>query len=305
MDYDILPPTDDWIFKLLFGDERNKSMLIDLLKSFVELPDEEYELTFMDTHLKPEAGDDKLGILDVKVRTKSGKVIDIEIQVNPVRSIGKRISFYKSKLIVEQIAKGDYYSVIEKVICVCITDYVLFQDKTDYLNSFRFFNPRNGLCFEEIPEEVYTLELPKVPALSDGSAVWQWTQFLRAKRKEEFEMVAVQNPEIRKAVDTLYELSADERTRAEYELHMRAVRDRAWLRQDGYEAGLQAGRQEGLQAGRQEGLQAGRQEGLQAGLRAGRQEGLQAVVRNLKAMGESADKIAGITGLSLDEIKRL
>jgi predicted transposase/invertase (TIGR01784 family) len=246
MDYDILPPTDDWIFKLLFGDERNKSMLIDLLRSVLALPEEEYDLVFLDTSLKPEAEDDKLGILDIKVQSKSGKVIDVEIQVNPVKSIGKRISFYKSKLIVEQIAKGDYYSVIEKVICVCITDYTLFPGEKDYLNGFRFCNLRNGLCFEDIPEEVYTLELPKVPAVSDGTAVWQWTQFLRAKRKEEFEMVAVQNPEIRKAVDTLYELSADERTRAEYELHMKAVRDRAWLRQDGYEEGLQKGREEVL-----------------------------------------------------------
>ncbi|WP_461256941.1 PD-(D/E)XK nuclease family transposase [Treponema sp. R80B11-R83G3] len=51
MDFKILPPTDDWIFKLLFGDERNKSMLIDLLKAFVELPQEEYELSFLDTSL--------------------------------------------------------------------------------------------------------------------------------------------------------------------------------------------------------------------------------------------------------------
>lgn len=49
-------------------------MLIDLLKSFVDLPDEEYELTFLDTRLKPEAEGDKLGIVDVKVRTKSGKL---------------------------------------------------------------------------------------------------------------------------------------------------------------------------------------------------------------------------------------
>ena len=71
---------NDWIFKLLFGDIRHKSMLINLLKGFVELPDEEYELTFLDTHLKPETEDDKLGILDVKVQTKSGKIINIEIQ---------------------------------------------------------------------------------------------------------------------------------------------------------------------------------------------------------------------------------
>ena len=71
MDKEILSPTDDWIFKLLFGDERNKSILIDLLGSFVELPQEEFELTYLDTYLKPESEDDKLGILDVKVKTKT------------------------------------------------------------------------------------------------------------------------------------------------------------------------------------------------------------------------------------------
>ena len=74
MDYEIISPIDDWIFKLLFGDDRRKNLLINLLKTFVELPGEEYELTFLDTHLKPEMEDDKLGILDVKVKTKSGKI---------------------------------------------------------------------------------------------------------------------------------------------------------------------------------------------------------------------------------------
>ena len=52
MNYDVLLPIDDWIFKLLFGDERRKNLLINLLKAFVELPDEEYDLTFLDTHPK-------------------------------------------------------------------------------------------------------------------------------------------------------------------------------------------------------------------------------------------------------------
>jgi predicted transposase/invertase (TIGR01784 family) len=76
---EILPPASDWVFKLLFGDERNKDNLINLLKTFIELPNEEYELIFLDPHLKPEAEDDKLGILDVKVKTKSGRILNIEI----------------------------------------------------------------------------------------------------------------------------------------------------------------------------------------------------------------------------------
>ena len=263
MDYEILPPVDDWVFKLLFGDERHKSMLIDLLKSFVALPDEEYELTFLDTHLKPEAEDDKLGILDVKVKTKTGKIIDIEIQINPVKNIGRRLSFYKSKLIVGQIGESDQYSVIQKVICICITDYELFPGIQDYLNGFRFYNPKNGLCFEDIPEELFTLELPKVPARNDGTGAWEWMQFLRSKRREEFEMAAAQNPEIRKAVNTLYELSADEKTRAEYEYRLKARRDAKWLMEETAELARDDGRQEGLRKGLQKGLQKGRQEGRQ------------------------------------------
>jgi flagellar biosynthesis/type III secretory pathway protein FliH len=76
-------------------------------------------------------------------------------------------------------------------------------------------------------------------------------------------MAAEKNPEIRKAVDTLYELSADERTRAEYEMHMRAVRDRAWLKDEGVQEGLRKGRMEGRLEGRLEGWQEGRQEGVQ------------------------------------------
>jgi len=60
---------------------------------------------------------------------------------------------------------------------------------------------------------------------------------------EEFEMVAVQNPEIRKAVNTLYELSADEKVRAEYEMRQKAWRDRMSAIDGAYEEGEQKGEQ--------------------------------------------------------------
>jgi predicted transposase/invertase (TIGR01784 family) len=142
------------------------------------------------------------------------------------------------------------------------------------LNSFRFYNRKNGLCFEDIPEEVYTLELPKVPALPDGTSGWEWMQFLRAKRKEEFEMAAMQNPEIRKAVDTLYEISADEKVRSEYEMRQKAWRDRMSQNEGYYQEGLQKGRQEGLQE----------------------------IAQNLKAMGFSADQIRKATGLTEEQL---
>ena len=273
MEYEILSPVNDWIFKLLFGDIRHKSMLISLLKGFVELPEEEYELTFLDTHLKPETDDDKLGILDIKVQTKSGKIINIEIQVNPVKNIGKRLSFYKSKLIVGQINESEDYSIIQKVVCICITDYILFPNAADYLNDFSFYNRKNNFNFDDIPEEVYTLELPKVPAQTDGTTVWEWMKFLKSKTKEDFEMIAMKNPEIRKAVNTLYELSANDKVRAEYEQRQKAWRDRKAV----YDYMLD-----------------------EALLKSHT-----AIARKMKSYGDSIEKIKAITGLSVEDIINL
>jgi len=242
---DILPPTDDWVFKLLFGDERNKSMLIDLLQSIVELPKEDFELTFLDTHLKKEFEEDKLGILDVKVKTASGKIINIEIQVNPQNYIGKRVSFYKSRMVLGQIKEGDKYDVIQKVICILITSFPLFPKKHDYLNNFRFYNPKNNLLFEKIPEEIITLELSKLPEYNDGSILYSWLQFLKSRKKEDFEMVAETNLEIRKAVDTLFHLSADEVIRTAYYDRLQADLDRNSQLGEARDEGRNEGRNEG------------------------------------------------------------
>ncbi|MCL2087720.1 MAG: Rpn family recombination-promoting nuclease/putative transposase, partial [Oscillospiraceae bacterium] len=81
---EILSPTDDYIFKLIFGDENDVEQLTSLLQSVLKLSPGEYkEITIGDSHLLREAKTDKLGILDVKVKIKSGKIINIEIQVKP------------------------------------------------------------------------------------------------------------------------------------------------------------------------------------------------------------------------------
>ena len=71
----------DIIFKLFFADKRNIEFLTDFLKSALSIPIEEYEeVIIVDPHLKREHPTDKLGIIDVKLKTVSGKIIHIEIQ---------------------------------------------------------------------------------------------------------------------------------------------------------------------------------------------------------------------------------
>jgi predicted transposase/invertase (TIGR01784 family) len=74
--------TNDHIFKRVFGDERNTDILAAFLKTVLDIPAEDYEeIKICDPIFKMEGEDDKIGILDLKVRTKSGKIIDVEMQV--------------------------------------------------------------------------------------------------------------------------------------------------------------------------------------------------------------------------------
>jgi predicted transposase/invertase (TIGR01784 family) len=101
-------PKVDVAFKLLFGDLRSKNILVDFLKAVLPgLAEEEFEeLAIADPHLKREFGGDKLEILDVKIRTAGGKLIDIEIQISAVPEMRSRISYYLSNMITEQIGMG-------------------------------------------------------------------------------------------------------------------------------------------------------------------------------------------------------
>jgi hypothetical protein len=63
----ILSPLLDFVFRLLFGDQRNIRLLAAFLKTSLDLPPGEYDrLAIMDPHLKKESEEGKSGVLDVK-----------------------------------------------------------------------------------------------------------------------------------------------------------------------------------------------------------------------------------------------
>jgi hypothetical protein len=61
---DILPPKNDVVFKLLFGDQYNGDLIIDLQEAVIRLPEEEYsKITVADPHLMRKHPDKKRRIL--------------------------------------------------------------------------------------------------------------------------------------------------------------------------------------------------------------------------------------------------
>jgi len=220
----LLPVKSDFIFKLIFGDQRNTDILTGFLKSVLDIPEEEYDyLTVIDPHLKKESLTDKYAILDVKVHTKSGGIIQVEIQVAPIPDMIPRVIYGQSKMVTEQMASGDNWGIIKRVISIIITDFTLVPGNGKYHNQFRY-RSMDGTEFTKLME-IDTLELEKIPLETDGTELWPWVKFIKSDSEEALDVIAEKNPQIKKAVGVLKELSADERTRMLYEEREKTRRD--------------------------------------------------------------------------------
>jgi len=216
---------NDAVFRMFFADERNQDLLVSFLKSVLRLPDDDYnEIVITDPHLLPEYKGDKLGVIDVKLRTKNGRVIHIEIQLKVTSETRERIIFYDAKLITEQLGSGDDYEKINQVISIIITNETLIKNNALYHHRFTFYDSDAKLEFSDIIE-IHTLELSKLPEGMDGTLLYDWAKFIDAETEEEFNMVAERNPEVQKAVVRLEVLSGDERARYIAEMEEKARRD--------------------------------------------------------------------------------
>ena len=68
-----------------------------------------------------------------------------------------------------------------------------------------------------------------------------------------------------------------------------------------YQDALQEGEQKGLTRGLQRGLT----RGLQKGWKKGKQEGKQEIALNLLRLGMSAEQVAQVTGLTVEQVRQL
>jgi predicted transposase/invertase (TIGR01784 family) len=273
MEKKILSATYDFIFKLIFGSEKNADILASFLMAVLKLPEAEYEsLTIIDPNLPKEFEDDKHGILDVKLRLKSGKIIDIEIQVKLLPHLRERIMFYTSKMITEQIRSGNKYHVIKPVVTILIMDSAMYQDDETYHHKFELYDREHGVLFSELMG-IHVLELPKLPETDDKTGLWEWLKFIKTNNEEELNMLASRSPALSKAVGIRMELSRDERLHLIAEAREKARRDEEDL--------LWGARQEGLQ------------------------EGILTVGRQMLKSGMPIREIAEITGIAEEEVSRL
>ena len=243
---ELLSARSDYIFKLIFADERNINCLKDFLQAVLCLGNEEFRaLKITDPYLQKESTDDKLGILDVKLETTGGHIIDIEVQLWSLPDMRNRVTYYLSKMVTEQLGAGSPYSDLRRAISIVIVDFPLITESDSHHTMYQMLERTEYFPFNDLTE-INVLDLTKIPENQSDNLI-NWMKFLKAEREEEFEMLARQNPQINQAYAFLRDLSADEATRLRNESRLKAKRDE-WSR-------LAGAKQEGLEEGEVIGIQ--------------------------------------------------
>ena len=185
MEPEYLPPTSDYVFKKIFGDPNNLyDILADFLKAVItDLQDQELEkIVLRDTHVLPNIQDDKFGILDVMVELRSGKLIDIEIQVIDRKDMEQRTCFYLSHLVSSQLSSGERYRSIKPSIAIIITKYNWIKDSENYHNTYKFYDKENNSSFGDTMT-IHTVELTKLKDNDIKTSLYNWIKFFNSKSK--------------------------------------------------------------------------------------------------------------------------
>jgi predicted transposase/invertase (TIGR01784 family) len=226
-----------------------------MLASVVKLPEDDLrgEIVFSDPHVYPDHADGKIGVLDIKIRVKSKKVIDVEMQKEKIAYLRERVVFYSSGTIREQSAAGDdEYEKINRVISVVITNHPVITEDNAHHHRFTLYDPETRLEFTDLIE-IHIIELPKLPKTDDGSDLWKWMKFLTAETREDLKMIAQQSPILEKAANTLLAFSEDEIARDRIRRIKMAEADKRIQIMEAKREGREEGREEGRDEGREEG----------------------------------------------------
>ena len=144
----ILPPKSNTVFQLLFGDPRNIELLADFLKAVLDISEDEYrDIVVVNPILPRDYADKKLGIVDLRLTTRSGQIIHVEIQRFPFTAMRDRIVFYDSSLITGQIGEKEKFKALKRVITILITNYPLFPKSPLYHHRFTLYDHRAAVEF--------------------------------------------------------------------------------------------------------------------------------------------------------------
>ena len=291
---------DDEVFKLVFGRESTKDVMIEFLNQVI--PDRKIvDLEFIDKEMHPVERDAKGVVYDMFCKTDSGARIIVEVQRRKQPFYPERAIYYSTFQIQRQVEAGaDSYDFLP-VYVINILNFKMgnHDNCADVKTVYRLYEESSHRLLTDRVTFIF-IELPRFKKSIDelDGNVLEGMYFC-------FKNMAVldERPKMltHRIFNKIFEVSElynmDQETRDKVIRNMTTERD---LRNQ-----MAYARQEAIEEGHAQGHAQGLAQGLAEGLAEGRAEGRAEVAKEMLADGMSLDKIAKYTGLSQEEIAAL
>ena len=302
----LLEPTNDYVFKRIFGYVGNEEITKGLLNAIIEngiIQDVKLDCKEI---LEQDLKTDKFGILDIRAILDNSVQCNIEMQIVDRKDIENRLLFYWSKLYSKSIKLGERYISAQKTIIILFADYEIRQ-----LEKIHKYFSKWHICEDEYKNiiltenfEIYIIELPKFEKYRDNSKLSTWVKFIR--NPEVINMKDINDNEpLKEAKELLKRLSRDEREEELAFQRLMYVMDQKAIEASGYDKGEKIGYDRGRKAGYDKGEKIGFDKGQKAGFNKGQKAEKEKIARALLNKNLDINIIIEVTGLTREEIEKL
>ena len=289
-------PYTDFAFKLLFGTELNKELLISFLNALLHGEEHIKEITYLNIEHLGTQERDRRAVFDIYCENEQGEKFLVEMQKGEQAFFKDRSIYYATFPIREQAIKGSEWNYqLKAVYTVAILNFV-FDDKDDdyFHHEVKLVDMRTKKVFYDKLTFIY-LEMPKFNKTEYELETMfdKWMFVLRNLSRLMERPVALQERVFERLFKAAEIANFDRRELIEYEDSLKNYRD--WY------SVVSTAEQKGIQKGIQEGIEKGIQKGIQEGEKKKQYE----IARNLKSLGIAPDIIAKTTEMTLKEIAEL
>lgn len=280
-------PYTDFGFKMLFGTEMNKELLISFINSLLGGKEIIRDLKFLNSEHLGTSERDRRAVFDVYCEKEQGEKILIEMQKAEQQFFKDRSLYYSTFPIREQGRKGEWNYELKAVYVISVLNFTFDDSDSEYYHhKVQLMDVHTGKIFYDKLTFVY-LEMPKFMKSENELETMfdKWLFVLRNLSRLMQRPAALQERVFVKLFETAEIAKFTKEQYEEYEESLKVYRD--W--KNTIDTAVNKAENKGRAEGRAEGE---------------KQKQIE-IAFNMKNRGMGIDVISEVTGLSEYELKKL
>ena len=254
----------------------------------------------------------KYGRLDVRVKAKSGRIFDIEVQIEK-DFVNERSFFYGGKLVTNEFESGLTYDKMPPVRVINIVDFYIRDDHENVVEPvvMVYENDREKQATDVF--KMYHIQMPAFrkkyrtmeSVKDDLFLTWLYMLDRGYQSSEEMEELAAMTEGMLNFAKQYNIAINDPLLVRRYQMDQDAKREEAFRMSLAETKGFKRGEEKGFKRGEEKGFKRGEEKGFKLGKEDGKKENQLENARRMKADGLDSKLIAKYTGLPESEIVHL